>query len=373
MEETNVLVVEDEAITAMDIQMRLQKLGYKVPAVIDSGEEAISMAEKLRPDLILMDIVLKGKIDGTVAAQRISSTHHIPIVFLTAYSDDDTFNRAKLSDPYGYLTKPFEERDLRIAVELALFKHKLRAQALLTEKLATIGTLAAEIIHEINNPMTYISANLHYLDTQIKAAIPKDIEQQDFMLKLNEVVNESIQGVDRVTEIVHDLKGFARIDQDKSTSVNINEIINTAIKMAHPKFKNRAVLEKDLASDIPLLLLSGSRLHQVILNLIINATQAMEGDNIDKNIIRIKTSAEQNRICIVITDTGKGIAPEVLPKIFDSFFTTKPVGIGTGLGLSICYEIIHNFGGEINVTSHLGKGSSFSIYLPMNLMAENKK
>ncbi len=120
-----ILVVEDEAITALDIKQRLKGLGYSVPAIANTGEEAISFAESFKPDLVLMDIILKGEMDGTQAAKYISSHYQIPIIFLTAFIDEDTFKRAKLSDPYSYITKPFETRDLQIAIELALFKHDM--------------------------------------------------------------------------------------------------------------------------------------------------------------------------------------------------------------------------------------------------------
>lgn len=133
MEKKTIIIVEDEIITAMDIQMQLELSGYMVQ-VASSGEEAIEMAVRLRPDLILMDIVLKGEMDGTQAAQCISDLYKIPIVFLSAFNDDYTFKRAKLSDPYGYLTKPFETRDLHRAVELALYKHQNITNILAADK-----------------------------------------------------------------------------------------------------------------------------------------------------------------------------------------------------------------------------------------------
>ncbi|MHB1949197.1 MAG: two-component system response regulator, partial [Gammaproteobacteria bacterium] len=124
MEGQNILIVEDEVITAMELQDNLQKFGYNVPAIASTGEDAIALANQIKPNLILMDIVLKGKIDGIVAAERIRQEHDAAVVFLTAYNDDHTFNRAKLSAPYGYLTKPFKTNELRTTLELALIKHQ---------------------------------------------------------------------------------------------------------------------------------------------------------------------------------------------------------------------------------------------------------
>lgn len=125
MSNTRVLVVEDESIVAKSIQSRLKSLGYTVPAVVSSGEEAVHKAEEIRPDLVLMDIVLKGRMDGIKAAREIYSRLNIPIVYLTAYSDDNTIERAKLTEPFGYVLKPFEIREIRSAIEIALHKHRV--------------------------------------------------------------------------------------------------------------------------------------------------------------------------------------------------------------------------------------------------------
>lgn len=124
MSHEKILVVEDEMIVAKDLQNKLLKLGYEVPAIVSSGEDAIEKAGEIKPDLILMDIVLKGKIDGIRAAVRITSIIDIPVVYLTAYIDDDTVERAKKTGPFGYIVKPFEDKDLYANIEVALYKHK---------------------------------------------------------------------------------------------------------------------------------------------------------------------------------------------------------------------------------------------------------
>jgi len=125
MVEIQILVVEDESIVAEDIRRNLENLGYVVPAVASSGEDAVKKAEELSPDLVLMDIVLKGEIDGIEAAEQIRSRFDIPVVYLTAYSDEKTLERAKITEPFGYVIKPFKERELQINIEIALYKHKM--------------------------------------------------------------------------------------------------------------------------------------------------------------------------------------------------------------------------------------------------------
>ncbi|HML26239.1 response regulator [Methanomethylovorans sp.] len=125
MTNAKILVVEDENIVALEIKKRLQKLGYIVPGVASTGEDAISKAEGILPDLVLMDIMLKGEIDGINAAGEIRKRFNIPVIYLTAYSDGDTIERAKLTEPYGYILKPFEEDDLRTTIEIALYRHQM--------------------------------------------------------------------------------------------------------------------------------------------------------------------------------------------------------------------------------------------------------
>ncbi len=121
----NILIVEDEGILAIELKEKLEKLGYKVPAIASTGEEAIELAAKHRPDLILMDIVLKGDMDGIEAANKICSTLKVPVIYLTAYADDGTVKRAKITEPFGYLVKPYNEKELQIALEIALYRHTM--------------------------------------------------------------------------------------------------------------------------------------------------------------------------------------------------------------------------------------------------------
>lgn len=125
MESPKILVVEDENIVALDIKNRLKKLGYSVPSIASTGEEAVKKAEITSSDLVLMDIMLKGDMDGIEAAEKIRELYDIPVIYLTAYADDKILERAKLTQPYGYISKPFKEKDLRTNIEMALHKHKM--------------------------------------------------------------------------------------------------------------------------------------------------------------------------------------------------------------------------------------------------------
>jgi CheY-like chemotaxis protein len=146
MAKIKILVVEDESIIAMDIVATLKKLGYEVMATVASGEQAIKKVEDDKPDLILMDIVIKGEMDGIETAEQIRSRFSIPVVYLTAYADEKTLERAKITGPFGYITKPFQDTDLRVAVEIGLYKAKMDAErerliTELQEALAKVETL----------------------------------------------------------------------------------------------------------------------------------------------------------------------------------------------------------------------------------------
>ena len=179
MEKARILVVEDEVIVAMDIATTLRNIGHEVTDTVPSGGQAIASAKENRPDVILMDIGLKGEMDGIQTAEQIRSQYSIPVIFLTAYADEKTLERAKITAPCGYLTKPFEETDLRIAIEVSLYRAKLESEreALikeLQEALAKIKTLSGLIpicawCKKIRDDKGYWQAVEEYIQEHSKA------------------------------------------------------------------------------------------------------------------------------------------------------------------------------------------------------------
>lgn len=241
----------------------------------------------------------------------------------------------------------------------------LRAQSLLNDKLATIGLLAAGVAHEINNPIACILSNLDYINETL-LELETDNEKKILIETIKNVVKESTQAGIRVKGIVSDLNAYSRKDDGAIDNVDIKEILDSAISMALPECKNRTVIEKNYNSEIPKLSVNGGKLHQVFLNIIVNAAQSIPEGSPQNNKIRVSTMKQTDKIIISIEDTGKGIAPEALPRIFDPFFTTKPVGQGTGLGLFICHEIVKSMNGELKVDSKVNQGTVFTIELPFN-------
>lgn len=247
-----------------------------------------------------------------------------------------------------------------------------RAQLIQTDKLAAIGTLAAGVAHEINNPIGYVSSNLKtmakYL-TEIKKYFTgtdsKDASAQQSMLDImsdfDSAIKESLEGVARVRKIVLDLKTFSRADSLEREYADINAGIESTLNIVWNELKYRCRVEKQMEA-LPKLLCIPNQINQVILNLLVNAGQAITHES---GRIKIKTWSADNQIFISIKDNGTGIPQADLKRIFEPFFTTKEVGKGTGLGLSLAYDIVKKHGGQIEVKSEVGKGSEFIVSFPI--------
>jgi signal transduction histidine kinase len=180
------------------------------------------------------------------------------------------------------------------------------------------------------------------------------------MDELTGLVNDGLFGTGQMTEIVSNLKDFSRLDRSKVTSFNLNDGLASTLMLAKHQLKSVAVSRQ--FGEIPAIVCSPSQINQVFLNLVTNAAQAMEGS---RGKISLTTRAEGNGVMVEVGDTGKGIPPENLSKIFDPFFSTKEIGKGTGLGLSISYKIVQQHGGRITVESTVGTGTTFKVWLPL--------
>ena len=260
-----------------------------------------------------------------------------------------------------------------------------QVKVLQQEKMATIGQLAAGVAHEINNPIGFISSNLGTLEKYIgkftafidaQTTLLREVGAQDALdalakkrreLKLDfvtedigDLIRESLGGAERVKKIVQDLKTFSRVDQAESKFVDLVECIESTVNIVWNELKYKATLEREYG-DLPLIKCYPQQLNQVILNLLVNAGHAIEKDG----RITLKAWQEGLAVYFSVADNGCGIPRENLTKLFEPFFTTKEVGQGTGLGLSIAYDIVKKHHGEISVQSEVGKGTAFTISLPL--------
>jgi two-component system NtrC family sensor kinase len=260
-----------------------------------------------------------------------------------------------------------------------------QSKILQQEKMASIGQLAAGVAHEINNPMAFISSNLgtlgkyvcrltEFIQTQsevIESLNATDavegLKKKQKEVKLDYItedikglITECLDGSERVQKIVQGLKSFARVDEAEYKYADINECIESTVNIVWNELKYKATLQKDYG-NLPLTKCYPQQMNQVFMNLLINAVHAIE----KQGEIIIRTREENGSILAAISDTGHGIPKEDLNKIFEPFFTTKEVGKGTGLGLSITYEIVRRHDGEITVESEVGKGTTFTVRLPI--------
>jgi two-component system, cell cycle sensor histidine kinase and response regulator CckA len=258
-------------------------------------------------------------------------------------------------------------------------QNQIERQAVLNDKLATLGTLAAGVAHEVNNPLTYVLGNLAFLKEQVDEIRSRadqsgmDETGKKILVEMAEEINDITQGGERIRDIVRGLKSFSRGGEEKVEKVDLNQAVESAINMTFHVMKQKARLEKDLAVDLPALNINSGKLQQVFINLFINASQAIAGNHPSENKISVHTGRQDGNLFVEITDTGKGIPQDILPRIFDPFFTTKPVGVGTGLGLAVCNEILQHYLGTIEVSSQVGKGTTFRVTLPLdNGMAAGK-
>ncbi len=239
---------------------------------------------------------------------------------------------------------------------------KARQLLALSERMASVGTLAAGVAHEINNPLTYLVANLEMLLEEIRSLAGGSSSGR--WGELEEMVLEARQGAERVRKIVRGLKTFSRGDEERRVVIDVVPVVELAINIAFNEIRHRARLVKDFGK-IPLVVADDSRLGQVFINLLVNAAQSLPDGMSEVNEIRITTCTDEAGSAVIeIRDTGPGMSASVVARIFDPFYTTKPIGVGTGLGLSICQNIVTGLGGEISVVSAAGQGTCFRIALP---------
>ncbi len=495
MANNRILVVEDEHIVALDIKMHLEKYGYEVPVTCPSGEEALEKIEQVDPILVLMDIKLQGQLDGLQTAEAIRSRYRTPVILLTAYADEDTIQRAKISQPFAYIIKPFEERELRTAIVIALYRHEMeqkvanreelfsttlnsigdgvvvtdpdstitfanpvakrmlgsgggglvgscldsvatleerelfvgegdrRPQAFLVasnepdlpveytvtplvdesgrstgsvwvfrdvsrrlesekalqesnaqlrqaQKMEAVGRLSGGIAHDFNNLLTVIMGYSKLIGQQLSDLPPSAAE----------AIKNDVDGIQKAAEksvtLTRQLLAFSRHQIMESKVLSINGVIQDVEKMVKRLLTERIRTYLSLHARPDTVFVDQGQIEQVIMNLVVNARDAMAvGGNLQ---IRTRNATVERQTAVAsgelppgdyvvleIEDSGSGISPDDLSRIFEPFFTTKERGSGTGLGLSTVYGIVRQTQGHIEVNSVIDHGTTFRIFLPL--------
>jgi PAS domain S-box-containing protein len=495
MTPAKILIVEDERVVARDIQYRLTRLGYQVAGVTCFGEEAVKLAGETSPDLVLMDIRLEGEMDGVVAAQEIRNRYLLPVVYLTAYADEDTLQRARVTEPFGYILKPFDERELHTVIEMALYKHqaerrlresehryavtlssigdgviatdsngrvtflnptaqkltgwstdeaagrplpevfriinedtrntvedpvvkvlregivvglanhtllihrdghelpiddcgapirddrggvtgavlvfhdmsdrrRLEEQIRQSQKMEAVGRLAGGVAHDFNNLLTAI---ICFSELLLLKRPPEE--------RARELIGEIHKAGERGARLINQLLAFSRKQVLTLTVLNLNSVIAGMQKMLATLIGEDIELQVQGDRDLGLVKADLSQIEQVIINLAVNAKDAMAGGGVltlesaNQEVDEAFAAANPDMrpgsyVRLRVSDTGRGIDPSVFPYLFEPFFTTKEIGKGTGLGLATVYGIVKQSGGHIVVSSSPGNGTTFHVYLP---------
>jgi len=504
MNAARILIVEDDRIVARDIKQQLARMGHVVVGMSATGEAAIQLAGRHQPDLVLMDIRLEGEMDGIEAARRIRDAHHIPIVFLTAYANDETVRRASLTEPFGYLLKPFEEPQMRTVIQMALYKHasdaKLRmgerryaatlasirdgvilcdsagrvefmnrvaetmtgwtsaeavgqplgtvfvavdeetqdhledfsalvlrsgnlapperlsrllprgaaqessepapagivveercsaiiddrgnvagailvfsdltqrrqiaealrkAQADLAHigRLTMMGELAAAVAHEVNQPLMAIITNAGTC-LQHLSKTPVDLA------KTRAVVERIVRDAQRAGDVVRSIHALARRTPADPGWVDMSALVADTLALVRAELRRAQIrVETHLLRGPPWVHGDRVQLQQLVLNLVMNAIEAMTNPDVADRRLRITTVAEDGQIRVQVEDSGIGIADSDVEAIFRALYTTKPDGLG--MGLSISRSIVELHGGRLTASPASPRGSVFEFVLPV--------
>jgi signal transduction histidine kinase len=398
-----VLIADDEAVSRYRLQSFLQKWGHEVVAAGD-GAAAWTLFQNGDFGVVITDWVMP-ELDGLELIRLIRAGQrrgYVFIILLTAKTQKEDVVRGMEAGADDFISKPFDQEELRARLRagerILQLEHTLaeqnrvlrQAQAAMiqSEKLASLGQLAAGVAHEINNPITYVTNNLIVLQRDGLAALDlltrysaarvtlagseaalaaelarreEEIDLPYIRENIARLFETSLKGLGRVRDIVKNLRAFARVDEAQFTEVDINAALEATVEILRHELRQKSVRLQTQYEQLPSILGHPGKLNQVFLNLLMNALQAC----LPEGMIEVRTRPEPDGVVVVdFRDNGCGIAAEHLPHLFEPFFTTKPVGQGTGLGLYVSYGIVREHGGTIEVESVAGKGSLFRVRLP---------
>ena len=383
-----IMIVEDEEIVAADIQTSIEKMGYAVCAMASSGLEAIQKAGLTQPDLALMDIVLKGSMDGIEAAAQIKKLYKIPVVYLTAFGDDGILQRAKISAPYGYIIKPFRDRDLQIAIEISIYRkqaemalqeaHDLLEQRVeertkqLNESLSQAEelTVRAEAASRAKN--LFIGNMSHELRTPLSGVLgmteallntPVTEQQRDYAEKIKKSGKALLAVVGNILDFSKISAGNMALE---SSPFQVEAVIANVVNLFGPAAAEEKIgLHVTMDPALPAVRGDVHRLTQVVSNLVGNAVKFTKAGEIQVAVKILRRTEAEVELAIGVQDTGIGMTEEEISRIFTGFTqgdTSRARRFGgTGLGLTISRNLVELMGGKLQVESVFGKGSLFTV------------
>ncbi|MGD1860385.1 MAG: sensor histidine kinase [Leptolyngbyaceae cyanobacterium] len=411
-----ILVVDDNSTNLSMLSEVLDEAGLHYRVAMD-GKSALALVERNRPDLILLDVQMPG-IDGFETCRRLKENpdfQSIPVIFTTALTDTDSKAKAFSLGAIDYIPKPFDQAEVlsRVKVHLELNRlrqsledqvrdrtaalQKAQVQLVQQEKLSGLGEMVAGIAHEINNPINFIASNIDPLKDCVesltealslyqKACPDPTTELQnaladldlDFALEdIGKILNSFVTGTDRIKSISNSLRTFSRADSESPALADLHQGLDSTLVILQHRLKgkgDRPTIEVLKSyGQLPSVRCYPGQMNQVFMNILANAIDAIE-DAISQGKlqdltpqIHITTQKEgKESIAVSIGDNGVGVPEAIQERLFESLFTTKPVGKGTGLGLAIAHQIvIEKHQGQLNVESQIGKGTTFKIVIPL--------
>jgi len=411
-----ILIVDDEASVRQLFAVWLREENYECQTAA-SADEALTLLATDTYALVISDMMMPGR-NGVELLREIKSRYADTAVIMVSGVDRPQRVRDALRvGAFDYLIKPCELDVLTLSVEHALERRslqrtartykahlesrnielanskakleRLQAQLVQTEKMASLGQLAAGIAHELNNPAGFIYGNMDLLgdyvsqlqallNTYDKIALPAEsgrsvealkteIKYERLVGDLDSIIADCREGAERICDVVKNLRLFSRLDEAEIKKIDIHGGIDSTVRLLSRYFSGGQISLRREYGDLPPINCYAGQLNQVWMNLLVNAAQAVA----DQGTVSISTKLEQDAVIVEISDTGSGIPEDQLSRIFDPFFTTKPVGEGTGLGLSTSYGIIERHGGTIKVKSEVGKGTTFTVRIPMRAIESN--
>jgi two-component system, NtrC family, sensor kinase len=404
-----ILIVDDSVVVRRSFSKILAS-GYSCVEA-ESATEALTCLREAPFDLVITDIMMPG-LSGIELLRKVIETYPETAVLVVSGVDrpQRALDAVRLG-AFDYLIKPCDPAVLQLTVERALERRtlienanrykrdleerndellrgkrqleRLQAQIVHSEKMASLGQLAAGIAHELNNPVGFVYGNLELMEVCIRdlfrllrfydnagltgevaeraEAIKHEIAYEQTLADLSSIVSDCRDGAERVRDIVQNLRTFSRLDEAEFKTTDIHEGLESTIRLLSRYFSSGKVRLLRDYGELPTVEAFSAQLNQVWANLLVNAAQAVSAEGGE---VTIKTYTEGDSIVVAVIDTGVGIPPEVLPRIFDPFFTTKAVGDGTGLGLSISFGIVERHGGRIEMESTPGAGTTAYVRLP---------
>ncbi len=391
-----ILIADDDRTNMMFLKKGVKNLPYEF-TFVDDGTKALEAMLSSSFDLFLLDVFMPGLSGFEVIEQYIKERpkSDTPFLFLTGNDDKEAILKGFNLGAVDYITKPYSMQEIRKRIQIHhdLFKSRkeldnyakkmeeiaeARAEQLIhADRLATLGTMAAGIMHEINNPATFISGNIQILQNKFLPIIQQILEEsgktEDMKIKimieeLPKMCEGVLTGVARIRKITDGLKAFSSSHKTELKTLSLNQCIKNALSFCESSVSKKILIAYDEVSNDLLFAGDSQQIEQIIINVIINSSHALE--DVHAPQISIMVSSENGKHILTIKDNGKGISEDVLDKIWQPFFTTKPKGEGTGLGLSICKEMIEAHKGTMEYTGKDGTGAEFTITIPA--LWENK-